>query len=438
MAIETEPMKKVALTTLGCKTNQFETAAMREALLQDGYELVRFTDSADLYVINTCTVTARTDAESRRMIRRAARLNPEARIVVTGCYAQLGADELKSLPGVTLVIGNSEKKRLVELLRETSGEEKSVVVTDIAAETGESLPLETCAEQTRAFLQIQNGCNAFCTYCIVPFARGRSRSVPFDEVLAGINRLSAKGFREIVLTGIHLGSYGLDLKPPSELLDLLMAVEQGALAERLRIGSVEPNEVSGQFIEFLAKAQHVCPHLHLPLQSGSDSVLERMGRHYSAADISRLVTNLTQQVPGISIGFDVIAGFPGESEGEHNATLQLIADLPVAYLHVFPYSSRPGTKAADMPGHLPPALVKKRAEEIRLLGERKKREFTAGFLQRELLLLVQGGGKNGKVSGLTRNYLTVNATGAALPAGSEQKVRITAVNADGSCEGVFV
>jgi threonylcarbamoyladenosine tRNA methylthiotransferase MtaB len=253
-----------------------------------------------------------------------------------------------------------------------------------------------------------------------------------------MDRLNAKGFREIVLTGIHLGSYGLDLKPKKELLELLMAVEQGALAQRLRIGSVEPNEVSDRFIKFLAGSRHVCPHLHLPLQSGSDSVLQRMGRHYDAADIRTLVNSLSERVVDISIGFDVIAGFPGESEDEHNATLQLIAGLPIAYLHVFPYSSRPGTEAAGMSGHLPPAIIKRRAEELRLLGERKKLEFAARFLQRDLLMLVQGGGKNWKVNGLTRNYLAVNATGAAPSTGSEQAVRITAVNRDGSCEGEFV
>lgn len=432
-------MKKVALTTLGCKTNQFESAAMKEALVQNGYELVPFTESAAIYVINTCSVTAKTDAESRRLIRRAARQNPLAKIVVTGCYAQLAADELKNLPGVTLVIGNSEKKALVELLREQSGGEPSVVVSDIAVASGAAaITLETFTEQTRAFLQIQNGCDAFCSYCIVPFARGRSRSVPFAEVLEGVQRLSAKGFREIVLTGIHLGGYGLDLVPKRELLELLQAVEEKALAERLRVGSIEPNEITPQFVKFLAGSRHICPHLHLPLQSGSDSVLMRMGRHYDAAAIRRVVNSLAEQVSDIAIGFDVIAGFPGESDAEHGATLELIDSLPIAYLHVFPYSSRPGTVAAGMPGHLPAGIVKARAEEIRLLGERKKREFAARFLQQELLLLVQGGGKNGAASGLSRNYLSVTVRGAAPPVGSEQLVRITAVNDDGSCEGVFV
>src|SRR5512138_2828888 len=219
-------MKKVAITTLGCKTNQFESAAMTEALARDGYQLVPFAQGADIYIVNTCTVTARTDAESRRLIRRASRWNPEGKIVVTGCYAQLAADDLKSLPGVALVMGNREKGGVAALLQELEAGAPRVVVAEIAVERElVPLPLESFAEHTRAFLQVQNGCNAFCAYCIVPFARGRSRSVPYDEVIDGIRKLVARGFREVVLTGIHLGAYGLDLHPRHELLELLSAVE---------------------------------------------------------------------------------------------------------------------------------------------------------------------------------------------------------------------
>ncbi|HZV80835.1 MAG TPA: tRNA (N(6)-L-threonylcarbamoyladenosine(37)-C(2))-methylthiotransferase MtaB, partial [Geobacteraceae bacterium] len=367
-------LKKVAITTLGCKTNQFESAAMTEALERDGYQLVPFAEGADIYIVNTCTVTARTDAESRRLIRRASRWNPEGKIVVTGCYAQLAADDLKELPGVALVMGNREKGGVTALLQELDGGRPRVVVAEIAAEREMApLSLESFAEHTRAFLQIQNGCNAFCAYCIVPFARGRSRSVPYDEVIDGIRKLVARGFREVVLTGIHLGAYGLDLHPRHELLELLSAVETEGLVERLRVGSVEPNEISPEFIRFLAGSRHICQHLHIPLQSGSATVLERMGRHYNAELVSRLVENLISAVPDMAVGFDVIAGFPGETEDEHRATCELILSLPLSYLHVFPYSSRPGTKAANMPGHLPPAVITSRAEELRRLGEEKKR-----------------------------------------------------------------
>ena len=415
-------LKNVAITTLGCKTNQFESAAMTEALERDGYRLVPFAEGADIYIVNTCTVTARTDAESRRLIRRASRWNPEGKIVVTGCYAQLAADDLKELPGVALVMGNREKGGVTALLQELEGGAPRVVVAEISAEREMApLPLESFAEHTRAFLQVQNGCNSFCAYCIVPYARGRSRSVPFDEVIDGIRKLSARGFREVVLTGIHLGAYGLDLHPRRELLDLLSAVETEGVVERLRIGSVEPNEISPEFVRFLAGARHVCHHVHLPLQSGSATVLERMGRRYTPEMVSKLVEALTASVPDMAIGFDVIAGFPGETDDEHRATCELIRSLPIAYAHVFPYSSRPGTKAATMPGHLPPAVITSRAEELRQLGEGKKRSFAERFVGRELAVLVQGEAGDGMMSGLSRNYLAVRFTGN--PAGKGEEVK---------------
>ncbi len=429
-------MKKVAITTLGCKTNQFESAAMTEALERDGYHLVPFAAGADIYIVNTCTVTAQTDAESRRLIRRASRWNPEGKIVVTGCYAQLAADDLKELPGVALVMGNREKGGVTALLQELEGGEPRVVVAEIAAEREMApLSLESFAEHTRAFLQVQNGCNAFCAYCIVPYARGRSRSVPFDEVIDGVRKLADRGFREVVLTGIHLGAYGLDLHPRHELLELLSAVERAGLVERLRVGSVEPNEVSPEFIRFLAEARHICPHLHLPLQSGSAGVLARMGRRYTPEMVVSLVGSLTAAVPDLAIGFDVIAGFPGETDDEHRATCELIRSLPAAYLHVFPYSSRPGTKAASMPGHLPPKVVTGRAEELRRIGEEKRAAFARRFVGRELSLLVQGEAGNGMMSGLSPNYLTVRFPGEPGWKGRAMQVRITGIAADGSCLG---
>lgn len=432
-------MKKVAITTLGCKTNQFETAAMTEALGRDGYKLVPFAEGADIYIVNTCTVTARTDAESRRLIRRAARWNPEGKVVVTGCYAQLAADDLKDLPGVALVMGNREKGGVTALLEELVGGEPRVVVAEIAAEREMApLSLESFAEHTRAFLQVQNGCNAFCAYCIVPYARGRSRSVPFSEVVEGIKTLAARGFREVVLTGIHLGAYGLDLEANRGLLGLLAAVEAEALVPRLRIGSVEPNEVSAEFVSFLAHSRHTCPHMHLPLQSGSSTVLERMGRRYTPDVVTALVENLVESVPDIAIGFDVIAGFPGETEEEHRVTCELIRSLPVSYLHVFPYSSRPGTRAAKMPAHLNPATIRARAEELRALGEEKKHAFASRYVGRQLPVLVQSETGNGMVTGLSRNYLSVVFAAPISFKGEELAVRITGVSSDGSCQGELV
>lgn len=394
--------KTIAITTLGCKINQFESAAMTQALEQNGYSMVPFSDKADIYVINSCTVTAKTDAESRRLIRRATRLNPEARVVVTGCYAQMNAEELLKLAGVNLILGNSEKKDIVGFL-EGMGDQPRAVVSDISLEkTGETAPLETFAEHTRAFLQVQNGCDARCAYCIVPFARGASRSVAVQEALDGMAAFAAQGFQEIVLTGIHLGAYGLDLAPPTDLLGLMQKAQEQGVVRRLRIGSVEPTEVSRQLIDFMARSPMVCPHLHLPLQSGSDGVLARMNRGYDTPLFREVVQSLVSAMPEVCIGSDVIAGFPGESDQEFDETYRFIDSLPLAYLHVFPFSQRPGTPAATMTPQVNSKVIKERAEALRVLSERKKSDYAAGFVGRELQVLVQKGEK-----GLSRNYLTV-------------------------------
>jgi len=415
--------ERIAITTLGCKINQFESAAMTQALQEEGYSMVSFSEVADIYVVNSCTVTAKTDAESRRLIRRAARLNPEARVVVTGCYAQMAGAELLKMPGVNLILGNSEKRDIVALLRGI-GDQPQAIVSDISQQkSGERTPLESFAEHTRAFLQVQNGCDSRCAYCIVPFARGASRSVAPQEALEGMASFAAKGFKEIVLTGIHLGGYGLDLTPASDLLGLLRQAEQGALVQRLRIGSVEPTEVSQELVNFLATSHIVCPHLHLPLQSGSDGVLLRMNRGYSKAFYAGVVDSLVRAVPDICLGSDLIAGFPGETEEEFQETCRFLESLPLAYLHVFPFSPRPGTPAATMTPQLHSRVIKERAEALRIISERKKTAFAAGFVGRELQVLVQRDADGRK--GLSRNYLPVLIEGSDRLFNNEVTVLIT-------------
>ncbi|BEH09479.1 tRNA (N(6)-L-threonylcarbamoyladenosine(37)-C(2))-methylthiotransferase MtaB [Geobacter sulfurreducens subsp. ethanolicus] len=423
-------MQRVAITTLGCKINQFESAAMTESLGREGFRLVPFEDEADIYVINTCTVTARTDAESRRLIRRAMRRNPAARVVVTGCYAQVAPDAVGELPGVSLVVGNSEKKGIAGLLRDAVPAEK-ILVSDISRQrTAEALGLESFAEHTRAFLQVQNGCDAFCSYCIVPHARGRSRSVPFRDVLEGIGTFAGQGFREVVLTGIHLGAYGADLEPPASLLDLLAAADAEAPVPRLRVGSVEPHEISDGLIALMARSPVICPHLHIPLQSGSDSVLERMNRRYTAAFFRERVERLAAAVPDICIGCDVIAGFPGETDEEFAATLALLEGLPIAHLHVFPFSRRAGTPAARMSGQVDGKIVRERAEVLRALSDRKREAFHRRFVGRDLPVLVLNG-RGKEVTGLSRNYITVRIEAVTPPPEGEVMVRVTGVEADG-------
>lgn len=424
-------MKRVAISTLGCKTNQFESAAMIEQLKAAGYLVVPFTESSDIYIVNSCTVTARTDAETRRLIRRARRLNPESRIIATGCYAQVAPGELEKMPELDCVLGNQEKQNISALL-ESAGNS----VSDIAAiSQAEPLKLTSFAEHTRAFLQIQNGCNSFCSYCIVPYARGRSRSVKPDDILQGVRDLAANGFKEIVLTGIHLGAYGLDLPSPTSLTALVREIDAESIMPRLRIGSVEPNEVSEELLNLMAQSKSICPHLHLPLQSGSDSVLNRMGRPYTAAFFRNLMAKISDAMPDAFIGADVIAGFPGETEAEFNDTVHLCEELPFSDLHVFPYSSRPGTGAASMPGHVPARIVTERAARLRSIAALKKRSFMERFVGSEEDVLVQKfDTETGRCRGFSRNYIVVAFTGKEAFVNSEIRVKI--VQSDGTiCSG---
>jgi len=414
-------MKRVAITTLGCKTNQFESAAMAEQLEKAGYSVVPFTEQADIYLVNSCTVTARTDAETRRLIRRARRLNPEARIVATGCYAQVTPGDLERMPEVDSVLGNREKQDIANLVETVENR-----VSDIGAErVAGPLALSSFAEHTRAFLQAQNGCDSFCAYCIVPYARGRSRSVAMDDVLAGVANLAANGFQEVVLTGIHLGAYGLDLTPKSSLTELVRHIDAERLVPRLRIGSVEPNELEDDLLSLMARSESICPHLHLPLQSGSDTVLMRMGRRYTAPFFRELMGKITANLADAFIGADVIAGFPGESDAEFRETLDLVQELPFSDLHVFPYSRRSGTRAAGMPDQVASQVVKKRAQQLRQVADGKRSLFLERFKGRDLRVLVQGyDSRNRLCRGLGRNYLTVAFPGGPGMENREMVVRV--------------
>jgi threonylcarbamoyladenosine tRNA methylthiotransferase MtaB len=423
-------MKKIAISTLGCKTNQFESAAMGEAVRNRGFQIVPFTDAADIYIINTCTVTAKTDAESRRLIRRAQRQNASAEIVVTGCYAQIAAGEISRLPGVSLVLGNSEKKSLIDFLDAFDGT-RQVVVSDIAHEKNADVAiLETFAEHTRAFLQVQNGCNEFCSYCIVPYVRGRSRSVAPQSALEGVATFAEKGFREVVLTGIHLGAYGLDLDPATSLLALVRAIEEQKLISRLRLGSLEPNDVSDELIHLIGNSEIICPHFHIPLQSGSDRVLHEMNRHYTTAFYSGLVAKLMAAAPQTCIGTDVIVGFPGESDTDFETSRNFLEALPLAYFHVFPFSPRDKTPAATMSGQIDPQVIKERAKVLRQLSDFKKRTYFNSFLGKELAVLVQNREAGGELKGLSRNYVPVILGGGDSLLNAEVSVRVTDIRRD--------
>jgi len=408
-------MVRVAVATLGCKVNQCESAGIAEALTARGMTLVPFEEEADAYIINTCTVTGRTDYQSRQLIRRAIRKNPAAAVLVTGCYAQRAPEEIARIPGVRFITGNAEKERIPDILWEMAAGVPRILVGDIRKEKGISrLGATVFPEHTRAFLKIQDGCDAFCSYCIVPHTRGASRSLPPEELLERIASLSRTGYREVVLTGIHLGTWGRDLKPQEDLATLVRRIVEGCAVERLRLSSIEPRELSEELIALIGAAgTTVCRHLHIPLQSGDDGILAAMRRDYDAAFFRNLVRKLHTTLPGIAVGIDVMAGFPGETEEAYLNTLHMVEEMPIAYLHVFPYSQRPGTHAATMAGQVPEEEKKRRAERLRAVGTAKRQAFAESFIGTPLQVLVEGRtDKNtGFPIGFSDNYIPVAVRG---------------------------
>ncbi len=420
---------RVAVATLGCKVNQYDTASIETQLRNAGCRIVPFESGADIYVVNTCTVTDRADAESRQLARRARRLNPAARIVLTGCFAQTNPQGA-AIPEVDHVVGLN---RLPDLLRGVRGEldavTERIIVDDLrTARSVRTLGAETFTGQTRAFLKIQEGCDLFCTFCIVPFARGRSRSVPPRQVLEQLQVLAARGHQEVVLTGVHLGGYGADLEPAINLCDLIEMIVEQPPVPRLRLSSLDPPEVTSRLLDLISRSAVLCPHLHIPIQSGHDEVLKRMRRRYTTQFVRELVSGIRSTLPDAAIGTDMIGGFPGETDAQFEATLGLLDELPLTYFHVFPYSPRSGTTAAKMAGHLPRACVNRRAQRLRKLGERKRVEFGRTFVGRTLGVLVERTPVRGSgwLTGYTRNYQRVEFPGALTLANQEVAVRIVA------------
>lgn len=402
--------EKVALTTLGCKVNQYESAALAEDLFQRGFALVSFRSPADVYIINTCTVTASSDFQARQLIRRAKRTNPQAKIIVTGCYAQVAATDIAALPGVNLVVGNSHKHTIPDLLEKSVINSNSTLSNDIFQQKHFcAMPLANFSGRTRAFLKIQDGCNSFCSYCIVPFARGKSRSLPPESVLAAVTKFVQNGYNEIVLTGIHLGTYGYDLNPPTNLTGVLRQIMNCCKNVRYRLSSIEPGEITDELLHLLNKEDILCPHLHIPLQSGDDKILQLMRRNYDSHFYRMLIEKISAAVSDVTIGVDVMVGFPGEGDVEFNNTLQLLQELPIAYLHVFPYSERPGTAAQKLYPQVLENIKKKRVSILRNLSSKKRNEFALRFLGKNLDVLVEKtkDKKTGLRKGFTKNYFPV-------------------------------
>lgn len=419
---------KVAFTTLGCKVNRYDTAAMETALLGQGDLVVDFAEGADVYVVNTCTVTDRADAESRQLARRARRLNPRARIILTGCFAQASPEQAAAVGEADYVVGIG---RLPDVLRAVRGElgpaDGRVLVDDLRkADRVATLGAEVFRGQTRAFLKVQEGCDLFCTFCIVPMARGRSRSVAPQLVLSELRRLAERGFQEVVLTGIHLGGYGADLQPRVELADLVEMIAGQRVVPRVRLSSIDPPEVTPRLLRLVAQGDVFCPHFHLPIQAAADRVLQRMRRKYDVACLRDVIAEITRVLPEAALGTDVIAGFPGETAEEFNAGRALIESLPFTYLHVFPYSRRRGTTAAKLPGQVPPADIRSRACALRQVGMEKRVAFADRWVGRDVAVLAEAtrDRRKGLLSGYSRHYVRVLFEGSDACINAEVPLRV--------------
>ena len=406
--------KRAAIVTLGCKVNQYETDAMYGMLKQAGVIMVDPKEAADIYIVNTCSVTNMAERKSRQMLHRAKKKNPDVVVVAVGCYAQVGKEELSNDSNIDLIIGNNKKKELIHILEEHMGEkeavEESIEVIDIAHDQEyESLHIEQLKEHTRAYIKVQDGCNQFCSYCIIPYTRGRIRSKNPEEVIEEVKNLAAQGYKEIVLTGIHLSSYGKDLGDIT-LLDVIQRIQQIEDVERIRLGSLEPRIITEQFVKELRACDKVCPHFHLSLQSGCDETLKRMNRKYTTEEYETALNILRTYYEHPALTTDVIAGFVGETEEEFEKTRAYLEKINLYEMHIFKYSVREGTRAQKMSGHVPEQVKTERSDVLLAMAKRHKSEFEKWYVGRkEKVLLEEIIEKNGKkyFQGYTAHYVKV-------------------------------
>ncbi|MEA4848550.1 MAG: tRNA (N(6)-L-threonylcarbamoyladenosine(37)-C(2))-methylthiotransferase MtaB [Clostridiaceae bacterium] len=403
-------MKKAAFYTLGCKVNQYETEAMIESFEDAGYEIVDYSGYADVYIINTCTVTNMGDRKSRQIIRRAMERNPEALVAVVGCYSQIAPGEVLEIPGVSLVVGTDERSRIVELVEYAAGkEEKLNMVSDIMkVREFEEMSIKKYKSRTRAFLKIQEGCDQYCTYCIIPYARGHIRSRRPDSIIAEVKELAANGFKEIVLTGIHVASYGRDLGDTS-LIEIIEKVHSVDGIRRIRMSSVDPDVMTDGFIDRLNSLPKICRHFHLSLQSGCDETLKRMNRRYTTGEYREVVEKLREVFPDVAITTDLIVGFPGETEEEFLKTVDFVEEISFSGMHVFKYSPRDGTPAAKYKDQVKPQIKDARSKQITSIAGRNEEKFKKSFIGRSMSVLYEHSidDKGTFFEGLTDNYIRV-------------------------------
>lgn len=428
-------MKKVAFSTLGCKVNQVETEQLKEEFTGRGYQIVDFDELADIYIINTCTVTHVSDRKSRSLLRRAIRRNPGAVIVASGCVAQVDAGQLAAIEGVDLVVGNKDKENLVFIVEDYISRGHTGVEVKVEAINPQDKPrailYQHLHERSRAFVKIQDGCQSFCSYCIVPFARGPVRSKRPEDVLREIAQLVDLGYREIVLTGIHTGFYGIDLND-WDLYRLLTEILKQVKGEyRLRLSSLEPLELEDNLLDLVADDRRICRHLHIPLQSGSSNILKMMGRRYDRNYYQDLIQRAAYKIPGVALTADVMVGFPGETPDDFAATYDLIEQSPLTDLHVFKYSQRAGTRAAAMPDQVDEQAKQRRSELLLELARKKQFEFVKQFRGQSFDLLVEQKIGIDKYTGISDNYIQIVFSSTRDIRGQLCRIRLTDINRHG-------
>ena len=401
-------MKKVAFITLGCKVNQYETNAMIQKFIKEGYEIEEPTNKADIYVVNTCTVTNMSDRKSRQMLKRVKKLNPEALVVACGCYVQVAKKELEQIEEIDLVLGNNEKNNIVEYINQCINEnKKKIEIKDVMFQKefndfGDVI----YTEKTRAVVKIQDGCDRFCSYCIIPYARGRVRSRKPESILLEINQIAKKGIKEVVITGIHIASYGKDFKEEYRLIDLLEEINKIEGIKRIRLGSIEPLLITEEFVKRLAKLEKICHHFHLSLQSGCDETLKRMNRRYTTEQFRKIVDILRKQYKDVNLTTDIIVGFPGETEIEFNNTYEFLKEIKFYKMHVFKYSPRKGTKAAQMENQIDGNIKEERSKKIIKLSDENEKYYNKKYINKQVEVLFEEQ-KNGYYKGHTNNYILV-------------------------------
>ncbi len=402
--------KKVAFTTLGCKVNMYDTEAMSELFQKKGYEIVDFDKFADIYIINTCTVTNFGDKKSRQAIRRAKKINPDAIVVATGCYSQVAPDDVKKIDGINIVTGTKNRNDIVKIVENYSDKTKIInMVNNVMKKVDfENLSVNNLKGRARAYLKIQDGCDRFCSYCIIPYARGPVRSRHPDDVILEVKKLAENGYKEIVLTGIHVASYGKDLKNVS-IEKILEQVHETDGIERIRLSSIEPLIVTDSFIETIKKLPKLCEHFHLSLQSGCDRTLKRMNRQYTTAEYKTAAKKIQKLYPNAAITTDIIVGFPGETEEDFNKSLNFAKEIAFAKIHVFPYSPKIGTKAAEYPNQISSEIKNLRSKKLITVSNELNKKFLSNYINKEKDVLFERHIGNNIYEGHTTNYITVHA-----------------------------